>query len=304
MSSASRTIRLLVAGAAIAWLGLAQGGPDASPTHIDAGIAASAPMARALADAGVLRVCADANNLPFSNARGEGFENRLAELVARDLGKRVAYTWWPQRRAFVRHTLGAHACDLVMGVPADYRLTLNTRPYYRSTYVFVMRRKDRLALRSFDDPRLHDLRIGLHTIGDDYANVPPAAALARRGIIANVRGFPITGDYAQADPPHVLLDALAAGRIDVAIAWGPLAGYFAAREPVALDIAAVSPPRDALPMTFAIAAGVRRDDVALRDAIDRALARNRARIQALLTQYRIPRLPLATGAQVDHGGRG
>src|ERR1041384_2977382 len=138
-----------------------------------------------------LRVCADPNNLPFSNERGEGFENRIAELLARDLGAKLDYTWWAQRRGFIRNTLGAHLCDVVIGVPAGYDLVLTTHPYYRSTYVFVTRKQSGIALSSFDDPQLRKLKIGVHLIGNDGVNVPPAHALTRRGIITNVSGYSI-----------------------------------------------------------------------------------------------------------------
>lgn len=247
----------------------------------------------------VLRVCADPNNLPFSNARQEGFENRLAELVARDLDATVQYAWWAQRRGFVRNTLGAGACDVMIGVPADYDPVLTTRPYYRSSYVFVTRADRRLHFTSFDDARLRTLRIGVHVIGDDYANPPPAHALARRGLIGNVVGYSIYGDYAQPDPPARLLDGVAAGDIDVAVAWGPFAGAYARRAPVALEVQPLEPPADLafLPFAFDIAMGVRRGDAALRDRLDAVLARNAAAIDRLLTEFGVPRLPLSTARE-------
>jgi mxaJ protein len=240
-------------------------------------------------------VCADPNNLPFSNARGEGFENRIAEVLGRELGVTVRYTWWAQRRGFVRSTLGAGACDVVLGVPAGWGPVLATRPYYRSTYVFAWRRADGPAVRSLDDPRLRAARVGVQLVGADGTNTPPALALARRGIVDNVRGYTVYGDYADAIPAGRILDALAAGDIDVAVAWGPLAGWLAGRAPVAIDVAPVTPARDApgLPFVFAIAAGVRRDDVALRDRLDAALAARRAEIDAILDAYRVPRVEAA-----------
>jgi mxaJ protein len=237
-----------------------------------------------------LKVCADPNNLPFSNQKGQGFENALAELIARDLGQTVEYTWWPQRRGFVRNTLKTGACDVVMGVPADYELTLTTRPYYRSTYVFVSRREQKLGLRSLDDVRLHRLQIGVHIIGDDYSNVPPAHALTARGIVDNVHGFSIYGDYARPDPPRALIDAVARGEIDVAIAWGPLAGYFAQRERVALETSPVHPQDgpDGLQMTFDIAIGVRRDDLERKRQLDGVLTRRAGDVHALLASYGVP----------------
>lgn len=244
-----------------------------------------------LRHASVLRVCADPNNLPFSNQQREGFENRLADLIARDLHARVEYTWWAQRRGFIRHTLNAGQCDVVMGVPRHFDLTATTRPYYRSSYVFVTRADRHLQLQSFDDPRLRTLRIGVQMIGDDFANTPPAHALSARGIIANVEGYMIYGDYAIANPPARIIDAVAHGDIDVAIAWGPLAGYFAHREPVPLLVQPVSAPPDLahLPFTFEIALGVRRGNEALKARLNDILERRRPEIDRMLDEYGIPR---------------
>lgn len=231
-----------------------------------------------------LRVCADPNNLPFSNDHGKGFENALAEMVAKDLGRAVRYTWWPQRRGFVRSTLSAGECDVVMGVPSDYDLALPTAPYYRSTYVFVTRRDRGLHLSSLDDPRLRTLRIGVQ------ANVPPAHALAVRDLQSNVRGYSLYGDYLQPNPPRALIDAVAHGDVDVAIAWGPLAGYFAQRESVALELSPVpTPPGQSLwPMTYAISMGVRPQDARLRAMLDAEIARRRPDIDRLLASYGVP----------------
>lgn len=237
-----------------------------------------------------LRVCADPNNLPFSNDKGEGFENRLAEMLARDLEAALTYTWWAQRRGFARNTLRAGVCDVIMGVPSSYELALPTRPYYRSTYVFVYPRASGLQIRSFDDPILRTLRIGVHVIGDDYANVPPAHALSNRGIVKNVVGYSIYGNYAEPNPPARLIEAVAKGEVDVAIAWGPLAGYFAREQSVPLEIVPVSPEVDLpfLPFVFDIAMGVRREDTALREELDSFLVRRAREIDALLDEYGIP----------------
>src|SRR3954467_10608712 len=183
-------------------------------------------LATSAANARELRVCADPNNLPFSNEHLEGFENKIAALIAEELHADVSYTWWAQRRGFVRNTLKANDCDLVAGTAQGPPMVAPTKPYYRSTYVFVTR-PDTREVTSFDDPALRSLKIGVHLIGDDGFNVPPAHALARRGIVANVRGYSIYGDYAEPNPPARLIDAVATGEIDVAVAWGPLAGYFA-----------------------------------------------------------------------------
>lgn len=239
-----------------------------------------------------LRVCADPNNLPFSNRAGEGFENRLAELVAGELHTTLSYTWWAQRRGFVRNTLRAGSCDLLLGIPTTSELALVTRPYYRSTYVFVQRKNGRPLVHSFDDAALRTLRIGVQYIGDDYTNTPPAHALTARGIVRNVRGFSIYGDYRTPDPPARILDALADRTIDVAVVWGPLAGYFARGARVPLEITPVTPQIDVpfLPFVFDISMGVRRSDPALRNTIDAILVRRRASIDSILARYGVPRV--------------
>jgi len=257
------------------------------------GVAAALLVGAAIPASGApaaLRVCSDPNNLPFSNAKGEGFENRIAELVARAWGTTVAYTWWPQRRGFFRHTLDAGVCDVVMGVPAEFDEELATTPYYRSTYVFVTRADRDLAIRSFDDTRLRSMAIGLEMVGEDYANAPPAHALARRGIFANVLGYSVFADYSQPNPPARVIDAVAAGRVDVALAWGPLAGYFSRREPVPLRVTPVSPPVDGpYPFTFAISMAVRKGDAERRRALDRFIATHRPEIDRILAEFGVPR---------------
>lgn len=242
---------------------------------------------------GTLRVCADPNNLPFSNQRGEGFENRLASLIARDLRDTVAYTWWAQRRGFVRNTLKSGSCDVIMGVPTGMDMVLRTAPYYRSTYVFVTRRDRGLTVRSFDDSVLRRVRVGVQLIGDDGANTPPAHALARRGIIQNVKGYTVYGDYATDSPPARIIDAVARGEIDVAVAWGPMAGYWARRSAVPLTLTAVEPQVDGrLPFVFDIALGLRRGDTTFRASLDSILARRRTEIERLLNSYAVPRIDL------------
>jgi quinoprotein dehydrogenase-associated probable ABC transporter substrate-binding protein len=234
-----------------------------------------------------LRVCADPNNLPFSNAKHQGFEDRLAQLIAHDLGDTLEYYWWPQRRAWVRHTIGAEKCDVAIGVPTSFELLTTTRPYYRSTYVFVSRADRHYRLHSLDDPRLRTLRIGLHFIGTDYSNPPPAHALGARGIVRNVVGYSIYGNYSEPNPPARLIDAVAKDDVDVAIVWGPLGGYFAGHEPVSL---AVTPIDDATDRTgvvfeFPISVGVRKGDTALRDAIQVVLDRHHREVAQLLARY-------------------
>ncbi len=240
----------------------------------------------------LLRVADDPNNLPFSNSAREGFENKLVDLIARDLGATVEYTWHAQRRGFFRETLKDAHCDLVPGVPHDFERTLNTAPYYRSSYTFVSRRAQHLDLHSLDDPQLRSLRIGVQMIGDDFSNTPPAHALSRRGLIANVRGYTLYGDYSQPNPPARILDALLDGEIDVALVWGPLAGFYAKQHAPLLALTAL-PPTDELthlPFAFEISVGVNRRDRALRDEVDAILVRRRPEIDALLADYGVPLL--------------
>lgn len=235
-----------------------------------------------------LRVCADPNNLPFSNDRKEGLENRLADLVARELRTTVSYVWWAQRRGFVRNTLAAGQCDLIMGVPSNLPSVLATRPYYRSSYVFVTRKDRNLGITSFDDPRLRQLRIGVQVVGDG-ANTPPMDALARRGLARNLVGFTVFGDYARPNPPARIVEAVSRGEVDIALVWGPLAGFFADRYPVDLELAPI-PPDGALGFEFSISMGVRKEDQALRATLDGILERRRAEIERILDDYSVPRV--------------
>jgi mxaJ protein len=232
-------------------------------------------------------VCADPNNLPFSNERLEGLENRLAELVARELKTSLRYVWWAQRRGFIRNTLDAGQCDVVMGVPANLPAVLTTRPYYRSGYVFVTRADRKLDVRSFDDPRLPRLRIGVQVVGDG-ANTPPMDALARRGLVRNLVGYTVFGDYAQPNPPARIVEAVARGEVDLAVVWGPLAGFFADRYSTSLKLTPV-PADSTLPLEFAISMAVRKDDQARCAILDSVLVRRRADIETILDDYHVPR---------------
>ena len=249
----------------------------------------SATAATTTAAPRVLHVTADPNNLPFSNDKLEGFENKIVDLIARELGAKVEYTWWAQRRGWFRNTLKEGSCDLVPGVPWHFDRALTTAPYYRSTYALVYRTDRNLNLRSLDDPALRRLRIGVQMIGDDFANTPPAHALSRRGIIDNVRGYTVYGDYTEPNPPSRIVDAVARGEVDVAVVWGPLAGYFAKqhRELTVVPL----PPLDIAsgqPFAFDISVGVRKSEPALRNEINAILARRKTEIDAILAEYGVP----------------
>jgi mxaJ protein len=237
-----------------------------------------------------LVACADPNNLPFSNKAGEGFENKLAELIAAELHARLDYVWWAQRRGYVRNTLGEGKCDFWPGVASTVEMVATSRPYYRSSYMFVTRAKDGLSGLTLDDPRLKRLRIGVQMVGNDAMNTPPAHALARRGLVSNVRGYMLYGDYKEPNPPAGIVRAVARGEVDAALVWGPLAGYFARGSPVPLRLERVTPWLDGAqwPMAYDISVGVRKDDGALLREIDAVLARRAGTIRALLARYAVP----------------
>ena len=238
----------------------------------------------------VFRVCADPNNLPFSNEKGEGFENKLAEMAAASLGEKLVYVWWAERRGFVRSTLNAGKCDVVMGTP-NLGMLATTRPYYRSSFVFVTRKDRNLTFTSMQAPELKHLQIGVHLIGDDGYNTPPAQALGLQHIVNNVHGYMIYGDYRKASPPSRLIEAVERGDIDVAAAWGPLAGYFARKSPVPLRIVPITDTMRYLPILFSypISMGVRWSEDGLKNELNQVIFSKRKDIQALLDSYGIPR---------------
>jgi mxaJ protein len=236
-----------------------------------------------------IRVCADPNNLPFSNDKLQGFENKLADLIGTELRSRISYVWWTQRKNFVRNTLNSGKCDLIIGILQDYEKIATTKPYYRSTYVWVARKDRHLNIASMDDPALQKLRIGVHVTDDNYA--PPAQALARRGLVNNLKGYSLLGSFGEANPPARLVEAVEHRDVDVAMAWGPLVGYFARKMTPALQVTAIKPEHDGpIPFTFAISMGVRKNDTALLQEVDRALARRQADVRRILTEYGVPLL--------------
>jgi quinoprotein dehydrogenase-associated probable ABC transporter substrate-binding protein len=256
----------------------------------------SADLGAAPADAGpapsgrVLAVCSDPANLPYSNERQEGFENRIASLIAQDLHAEVRYTWNSQRRSFLRRTLKAGECDVVMGMPMGLQGVAQTRPYYASSYAFVSARSRHLNLHSFDDPVLRGLKIGLPALSADGANPPPTMALAKRGLADHVVGFSVWGNESDETPQSHIVDAVAAGDIDVAVVWGPFAGYFAQRYGDQLEVTPVDddPLQPGIPFRFALALSVRPADEALRDELQAVLDKRQPEIEALLKDYGIP----------------
>jgi mxaJ protein len=246
-------------------------------------LAASGPVA-----GGELRVCADPQNLPYSREDGAGFENRVMQVVARELGARVKPVWLPEGRGYVRKTLNAGLCDVLAGVPAELDLVLTTAAYYQSSYVFVSRADRGEPYRSFDDARLLKAKIGVQLIGAESAATPPVHALAARGL-TNVIGYTIHGERPQVER---MIDDVASGAVDVAVAWGPQAGFFASRQDVPLQVAAAQAPPDLaqIPFEFSISMGVRKTDAVLRHALDAALVRARPDIDRILADYAVPRV--------------
>ena len=239
-----------------------------------------------------LRVCADPENMPFSNARMEGLENRIADLIAKDFGVPVSYIWWGQRRGFIRNTMNATLesgrCDVVIGVPAGYDLVKTTKPYYRSTYVFVYPRSRGFGIKTLDDPALKKLKIGVHLLGDDYTNPPPVHELAKRGVVDNVVGF--STFYSEGNPPSAIIDAVVDGKVDLAIVWGPVAGYFARRARVPLDLVPIPSGKGDLPFAFDMSMGVKPGNEALRTRLEGVIDRRHAEITQILKDYGVPLL--------------
>jgi mxaJ protein len=259
-------------------------------------LVAAAPATRPA----VLRVAADPNNLPFSNQQGEGFENKIAELVAREMGASLEYVWHAQRRGFFRETLKSGDADLVIGVPAALDMVLATRPYYRSSYVFVSRADRHLGITSFDDPVLKDVKIGVQLVGD--YNTPPAQAFSRRHMSRNVVGYTVYGDYTEPNPPARIIDAVARGDVDVAVVWGPLAGYFAKKQTAVQLILTPTPPVDApaLPLAFDISMGVARANKPLRDRLNAIIQSRGTEIAKILDAYGVPRVASIADDEVKH----
>jgi mxaJ protein len=237
-----------------------------------------------------ITACADPNNLPFSNKAGQGFENKLSELIAADLHARLQYVWWAQRRGYVRNTLGEAKCDFWPGIASNVEMVATTRPYYRSTYMFVTRADAPLKGLTLGDPRLKSLKIAVQMVGNDASNTPPAHALASRGVIDNVRGYMLYGDYRRPNPPAAIIEAVERHEVDVALVWGPLASFFAARSPAPLRLEPVTPwfADQQWPMQFDVSVGVQKDNQKLLKEIDHILVRRRGDIERLLASYRVP----------------
>jgi quinoprotein dehydrogenase-associated probable ABC transporter substrate-binding protein len=233
-------------------------------------------------DRSALRVCADPSNLPFSNQKGEGFENKIAELLAKKMQVPLRYVWYPNSVGFLRNTLRARQCDLVLGIVSGAEMVQSTNPYYRSAYVIVTRRADKLELQSLDDPRLHNLKIGL------TAGTPPADIAVRMGLIGNVVPYQLVVDTRCDAPGRQMIEDLRAKKIDVALLWGPIAGYFARDHKDELEIQQLTVPSKNIRLDFYIAMGVRPGENTWKNDINNLLRQNQAEITGILRDYNIP----------------
>jgi len=232
-----------------------------------------------------LRVCGDTDNLPYSNKKREGFENKIAEVIAKEVGAELTYYWWPHQRGLIRNTLRAGQCDVLISVPQGWEPVLWTRPYYRSGYVIVYPKAKGHKITSLDDPVLKQLKIGV------YVNSPPCETLAEKGIVKNMVGYnPL--DYQQ-DRPGKIIEDLIAGEIDVAVVWGPVAGYYAKKLNAShLDIVPLQDGDPGNPFSFEFSMGVREGNKALKAQLEEALSKRQAEIQKILEDYGVPLLPL------------
>jgi quinoprotein dehydrogenase-associated probable ABC transporter substrate-binding protein len=239
-----------------------------------------------LVDPKTLRVCADPNNLPFSNDKGEGFENRIAEFLAQKLGKELAFSYYPGATGFVRNTLNAHLCDVILGMPQGNDLVQPTNPYYRTTYAIVTRAGSELdGIKSLDDPRLKEKphRIGL------VANTPPGNVLAMNGLLASVKPYPLMVDTRVESSGAAMIHDLEKGEIDVALLWGPIAGYYAKRSSEKLNVTLL-PETPGARMAFRIGFGVRHSDQNWKRELNTLIAQNKSEIERILLDYGVPLL--------------
>jgi len=238
-----------------------------------------------LVDPKVLRVCADPRDLPFSNEAGEGFENKIAELLAKKLGKTLAYEYYPGATGFVRNTLNAHHCDLIMGMPQGDDIVQGTNPYYRTSYALVSKQGSGLeSVDSLEDPRLRTKRIGI------VAGTPPATNLAVNGLLGNIKSYPLVVDTRVDAPTSAMMEDLEGDRIDVAILWGPIAGYFAKHAKIPVKVTPLVKETTGPRMIYRIGMGVRHSDQEWKRLLNKIIAENQAEISHILADYGVPLL--------------
>jgi quinoprotein dehydrogenase-associated probable ABC transporter substrate-binding protein len=236
-----------------------------------------------LVDPNVFRACGDPRNLPFSNDRGEGFENKLAELFAAKLGKKLSYTYFPQATGFVRMTLGSFRCDIIMGFPQGDDQAQVTVPYYRTTYALVFKRGSGLEdVTAISDPKLKDKRIGI------VAKTPPSTNMAINGLFTHAKSYPLFIDTRADSSAQAMMDDLARGDIDCGILWGPMAGYYASQANPPMVVVPLTKETTGPQMTYRIGMAVRAADQEWKRTLNRLITENQAEINRLLISYNIP----------------
>jgi quinoprotein dehydrogenase-associated probable ABC transporter substrate-binding protein len=235
-------------------------------------------------DRSALRVCADPNNLPFSNEKGEGFENKIAELLAKELGVPVRYTWYPDTMGFIRNTLRARQCDLVVGTISGNEQLQNTNPYYRSSFSLIYRQESGLSLSSLDDEALESLELAA------IAGTPPVTLLAHKGLLQHLHPYALMADTRFNHPAQDLVHDVAAGTVDVGILWGPIAGYFAKQAPVPLVVVPLRTENPAIRLDYRITMGVRINEPEWKRDINNLIRGKQAEINAILLDYGVPLL--------------
>jgi mxaJ protein len=247
----------------------------------DSGLAGSVE----LVDPKVLRVCADPNNLPFTNEKREGFENKLADFLAGKLGKSVSYTYFPMVTGFVRKTLGEFKCDVILGYPQGDELVQNTNAYYRTTYALVYKPGNGLdGLDMMADPRLKEKRIGI------VAGTPPASIMARNGLMARAKPYPLMVDTRFESSTQKMITDLKSGEIDVAILWGPFAGYYSKQSSEPLKVVPLLKEKKNSHMVFRITMGVRASDQEWKRTLNKLLHDNQKEINGILLEFGVPLL--------------
>ena len=238
-----------------------------------------------LVDPKVLRVCADPRNLPFSNDKGEGFENKLGELFAEKLQKKLDYMYFPQATGFVRMTLGAHRCDVIMGFPQGDDLAQGTNPYYRTAYALVARQGGGLDdVATLGDARLKGKHIGI------VAGTPPATNMAANGLMTDAKSYPLMIDTRFDSSAAAMIDDLTAGKIDAAILWGPLAGFYARKSNPPLHVTPLVKETTGPPLVYRIGMGVRAADQNWKRLLNRLIQENQPAINKILLDFGIPLL--------------
>jgi len=237
-----------------------------------------------LVDRSQLRVCAEPNNLPYSDEKKEGFENKIAELVGGELGLKVDYAWFPQVIGFVRNTLRAHLCDLVMGTFAGDEIMQTTNPYYFTTYVMFYRSDKGIAFEGPQDPRLTGLHVGV------VAGTPPGDLLVRHDLMSHAKPYPLTVDTRSESATHQMVQDVVDGTIDVGFLWGPIAGYYRKHDDLPLTLVPLKDEPGTARMEYHIAMGVRADEPEWRRRINAAILKRQADMTAILRDYGVPLL--------------